>query len=53
MTLLILGADGQVGRALVERAGAVGQGFDKAACDICDRASVVRALSQSRVIRRS
>jgi dTDP-4-dehydrorhamnose reductase len=45
VTLLILGAGGQVGRALAERAGAAGRGFDRAACDICDAASVARALS--------
>ena len=45
MTLLVLGAGGQVGRALIERAGAAGRGFDRAACDICDEASVARALS--------
>ena len=31
MTLLVLGAGGQVGRALIERAGAAGRGFDRAA----------------------
>jgi dTDP-4-dehydrorhamnose reductase len=45
VTLLVFGAGGQVGRAFVERAGAAGRGFDKAACDICDAASVARALS--------
>jgi dTDP-4-dehydrorhamnose reductase len=45
VTLLVLGAGGQVGRALIERAGAAGRGFDRAACDICDEASVARALS--------
>ncbi len=45
MTLLVLGAGGQVGRALVERAGPGTPGFDRAACDICDEASVARALS--------
>jgi dTDP-4-dehydrorhamnose reductase len=45
VTLLIFGAGGQVGRALVERSGAAGRGFDRTACDICDAASVVRALS--------
>lgn len=45
MTLLILGAGGQVGRALVERAGAQGLGCDRAACDITDPISVIRSLS--------
>ena len=45
MTLLVLGAGGQVGRALVERLGTAGRGFDRAACDICDAASVARVLS--------
>ena len=45
MTLLILGAGGQIGRALVERAGAEGRGLDRTACDICDAASVARAVS--------
>ena len=34
MTLLVLGAGGQVGRAIVERAGPGTRGFDRAACDI-------------------
>ena len=45
MTLLILGAHGQIGRALVERAGAQGLGCDRAACDITDPAAVTRSLS--------
>jgi len=45
VTLLILGASGQVGRALVERAGAQGLGCDRAACDITDPAAVTRSLS--------
>ena len=45
MTLIVLGAGGQVGRALVERAGSVARGFDRAACDICDAEAVARALS--------
>lgn len=44
MSLLILGAGGQVGRALAERAGAQGLGLDRAACDITDPAAVGRAL---------
>src|SRR5271170_6924151 len=43
--LLILGADGQVGRALVERGGLRSLGCDRAACDITDPAAVTRSLS--------
>jgi dTDP-4-dehydrorhamnose reductase len=49
VTLIVLGAGGQVGRALIERAGIEGRGFDRAACDICDEASVARALSGAMV----
>jgi len=49
VTLVILGAGGQVGRALVERVGTTGRGFDKATCDIRDIASVTRALSIPKV----
>ncbi len=45
MTLLVLGAGGQIGRALIERAGIEGRGFDREGCDVCDEASVVRAMS--------
>ena len=45
MTLLVLGAGGQVGRALVERAGGAALGCDRAACDITDAPSVARALA--------
>ncbi len=45
MTLAVFGAGGQVGRVLVERAGAAARGFGRAACDICDAAAVARALS--------
>lgn len=45
MTLLVLGAGGQVGRALVERAGRGALAFDRQACDIGDAASVARALA--------
>ena len=44
MTIVVLGATGQVGRTLVERGGAVLRGFDRAACDICDKSSVSQAL---------
>jgi dTDP-4-dehydrorhamnose reductase len=43
--ILILGGGGQLGRALIERVGTAGQGFDKIACDICDAPSVARAMS--------
>lgn len=45
MTLLVLGAGGQIGRALVERAGAAACGIGRAACDITDPAAVARALA--------
>lgn len=45
MTLLVFGAGGQVGRALVQRAGCACLGLDHGACDIADAASVARALS--------
>jgi dTDP-4-dehydrorhamnose reductase len=43
--LLVFGAGGQIGRALVERAGDAASAVDAAQCDICDVASVERALS--------
>jgi dTDP-4-dehydrorhamnose reductase len=49
VSLVILGAGGQVGRALSERAGEAGLGFVRAACDICDAASVARALSSPHI----
>lgn len=45
MTLLVLGAGGQIGRALVELAGDHALGLDRAACDISDASSVARAMS--------
>lgn len=45
MTLLVLGAGGQIGRALVERAAADAVGLDRLACDICDADAVSRAMS--------
>jgi dTDP-4-dehydrorhamnose reductase len=45
VTLLILGAGGQVGQALGMRAGAAARGLAHAACDITDRAAVAQALS--------
>ena len=44
MTVLIVGSGGQVGRALIERAGADARGLDRASCDICDQSSVARVL---------
>jgi dTDP-4-dehydrorhamnose reductase len=43
--LVILGAGGQVGRALAERTGPAARALDRNSCDICDPASVARALS--------
>jgi dTDP-4-dehydrorhamnose reductase len=45
MTLLVLGAGGQVGRALVERAGPRATGLPHMRCDIRSAAEVKRALS--------
>ncbi len=49
MTLVVFGAGGQVGRALMERAGVAGRGYDRAACDICNAKAVARALSAADV----
>lgn len=45
MTLVVLGAGGQVGRALVERVGEPFFGFDHSGCDITDAARVARVLA--------
>lgn len=45
MTLLVLGAGGQIGQALVERAGAAACGVGRTACDIADPAAVALALA--------
>jgi dTDP-4-dehydrorhamnose reductase len=45
VTLLVLGAGGQIGRALIERAGPAARGVAEAVCNICDAPSVARALS--------
>jgi dTDP-4-dehydrorhamnose reductase len=45
MTLLVFGAGGQVGRALMEEAQGRAIGLDHAACDICDEAAVDRAFA--------
>ncbi len=46
MKLLVTGANGQVGRALVERGGSEVVGLDRAALDITDREAVRRAVDQ-------
>lgn len=48
MTILVLGAGGQIGRALVERAGPRAVGLARARCDVCEMAEVERALSEVR-----
>jgi dTDP-4-dehydrorhamnose reductase len=45
MMLLVFGAGGQVGRALMEAAQGRATGLDRAACDICDEAAVDRAFA--------
>src|SRR5689334_12301057 len=45
MTLLVFGAGGQVGRALMEEAQGRAIGFDRAACDISDEAAIKRAFA--------
>lgn len=45
MTLLVLGAGGQIGRALVARAGTGAVGLDRLTCDVCDADAVARAMS--------
>jgi dTDP-4-dehydrorhamnose reductase len=47
VTILVLGAGGQVGRALVERAEGAAVGLDRTACDISDPDSVARAMTAS------
>jgi dTDP-4-dehydrorhamnose reductase len=42
--LLVFGAGGQIGRALMERAGGTALGLVEKECDICDATSVARAL---------
>jgi dTDP-4-dehydrorhamnose reductase len=43
--LLVLGAGGQIGRELIERAGDAALGLAEQECDICDTTSVARATS--------
>jgi dTDP-4-dehydrorhamnose reductase len=44
MALLVFGAGGQVGRALLDRAGDIAIGLDRRACDICDAGAVSQAI---------
>lgn len=44
MTLLVFGAGGQVGRALLDRAGEIATGLDRKACDVRDARAVARAI---------
>jgi dTDP-4-dehydrorhamnose reductase len=46
--LLLLGAGGQVGRALIERGGAAVIGRDRARCDICDITAIRQAIEETR-----
>jgi dTDP-4-dehydrorhamnose reductase len=46
LTLLVLGAGGQIGRALVERGGSRVVGADRARCDIRDAAAVDRLVAE-------
>ena len=51
--LLVLGANGQVGRALVALAGQAGvpcRGLGHAACDIADRSAVLGAVENCRIV---
>jgi len=47
MTLLVFGAGGQVGRAVMEQARGRAIGLDRAACDICDERAVMRAFASA------
>jgi dTDP-4-dehydrorhamnose reductase len=49
MTLLVFGAGGQVGRALMEEAQGRAIGFDRAGCDISDEAAIRRAFASGAV----
>lgn len=49
MTLLVFGAGGQVGRAVMEQAQGRAIGLDRRACDICDEAAVRRALAAAEI----
>jgi dTDP-4-dehydrorhamnose reductase len=49
MTLLVFGAGGQVGRALMEAAQGRAIGFDRAGCDISDEAAIRRAFASGDV----
>jgi dTDP-4-dehydrorhamnose reductase len=45
LTILVLGAAGQVGRALAERGGAKARGFTRTECDILDMRMVERTVA--------
>jgi dTDP-4-dehydrorhamnose reductase len=49
MTLLVFGAGGQVGRAVIEQAQARAIGLNEAVCDICDNKAVLRAFEAAPV----
>lgn len=49
MTIAVLGAHGQVGRALVLRAPAQTIGFGRAECDITDRKSISNVISRAAI----
>jgi dTDP-4-dehydrorhamnose reductase len=49
MTLLVFGAGGQIGRALIEEAQGRAIGLDRAGCDICDEVAVRRAFASGGV----
>jgi dTDP-4-dehydrorhamnose reductase len=49
MMLLVFGASGQVGRALMEQALGCAIGLNEAACDICDERAVFRAFEAGTV----
>src|SRR3954470_14489054 len=50
MTLLVFGAGGQVGSAVMERAGDRAVALDRAACDICDERAVMRAFASPDIV---
>src|SRR4051794_31577909 len=49
MTLLVLGAGGQLGRAVMERAQGRAIGFDRSQCDIRDEAVLRRAFAAAEI----
>jgi dTDP-4-dehydrorhamnose reductase len=52
MTLLVFGAGGQVGRAVMEQARGRAIGLDRAACDISDERAVMRAFAAGDIAAR-